>query len=74
MKVINCLRAADDTGKIIIELEDKNLIESVLLEDQTGRITACLSSQVGCIQGCLFCKTAQLGLIRNLSTDEIISQ
>ncbi len=74
MKVIKCLKAADDTGKIIIELDDTSLIEAVLLEDQTGRITACLSSQVGCSQGCGFCKTSRLGLKRNLTTQEIIGQ
>ena len=74
MTVIRTLKAEDNTGKIIIELDDKTLIESVLLEDQSNRITACLSSQVGCAQGCKFCKTAQMGLKRNLTSTEIIEQ
>lgn len=74
MKVIEVLKAQDNTGKISIELDDGSIIESVLLVDQTDRVTACLSCQVGCAQGCLFCKTGSMGLKRNLSTDEITGQ
>lgn len=74
MRVLEVLKAKDNTGKISIELDDGSVIESVLLIDQTDRVTACLSCQVGCAQGCLFCKTGSMGLKRNLSVDEITEQ
>lgn len=74
MKVLEVLKAKDNTGKISIKLDDGSVIESVLLVDQTDRVTACLSCQVGCAQGCLFCKTGNMGLKRNLYTDEITGQ
>ena len=48
-------------------------IESVLLYDRQRR-TACLSSQIGCGLGCVFCVTGKTGLIRNLTQEEIIGQ
>lgn len=74
MEVIKVLKAQDATGKVSIKLDDNSVIESVLLVDQTDRVTACISSQVGCAQGCKFCKTGQLGLKRNLTTSEIVQQ
>lgn len=66
----------DDTGatKLAIELFDKSIIECVMLVDKNDRKTACLSSQVGCAMGCTFCRTATMGFIRNLHTEEIIEQ
>lgn len=66
----------DDSGatKLAIELSDGAVIESVLLVDKNERMTACLSSQVGCAMGCTFCRTGTMGLIRNLNTAEIIEQ
>jgi 23S rRNA (adenine2503-C2)-methyltransferase len=49
------------------------VIESVLLIDSERR-TACLSSQLGCGLGCVFCETGRLGFIRNLTQEEIIGQ
>ncbi|MGL1892381.1 MAG: radical SAM protein [Spirochaetaceae bacterium] len=74
MIVEKILKDIDNTGKISIRLDDGAVIESVLLVDQTNRVTACISSQVGCAQGCLFCKTGALGLGRNLSVSEITGQ
>ena len=65
--------AADGCQKFLFALEDGNLIESVLIPEE-GHATLCLSSQVGCAQGCRFCLTAQRGLIRNLQAGEIVSQ
>ncbi|MCK9374963.1 MAG: 23S rRNA (adenine(2503)-C(2))-methyltransferase RlmN [Syntrophobacterales bacterium] len=65
--------AADGCRKFLFALEDGNLIESVLIPEE-GHHTLCLSSQVGCAQGCRFCLTAQRGLIRNLKAVEIINQ
>lgn len=64
----------DGTVKILVELDDGEKVESVLLEDIQGRKTACLSSQVGCALGCRFCRTARMGLHRNLSAAEIVEQ
>ncbi len=64
----------DGTAKITIKLQDNSFIESVLLVDDNDRKTACLSSQAGCAMGCTFCKTATMGLIRNLSAGEIVEQ
>lgn len=74
MTVEKILKATDNTGKISVKLRDGSVIECVLLEDQTGRVTACISCQSGCAQGCLFCKTGTLGLKRNLTKDEIVFQ
>lgn len=63
----------DGSTKFLFELEDGHLIESVILIDG-DRYTACISSQVGCRMGCTFCNTSKIGLIRNLTSAEIIKQ
>jgi len=63
----------DKTTKYLFELEDGNTVESVLLFHR-NRITACISTQVGCPLKCAFCATGQGGFVRNLETSEIISQ
>ncbi len=60
--------------KFVIRLIDGQIAETVLLVDKNGRKTACLSCQVGCAMGCAFCKTAMLGLRRNLAAGEIVEQ
>ncbi len=65
--------AGDGCRKFLFALEDGNLIESVLIPE-AGHYTLCLSSQVGCAQGCRFCLTARRGLIRNLKASEIVDQ
>lgn len=64
----------DGTAKITLKLHDNRFIESVLLVDENDRKTACLSSQAGCAMGCTFCKTATMGLLRNLTAGEIVEQ
>lgn len=63
----------DGTTKFLWELEDGETIESVLLY-HPGRITACISTQVGCPIKCVFCATGKSGFVRNLSTAEIVAQ
>lgn len=63
----------DGTKKYSLNLHDNKLVESVLIPDPP-RLTACLSTQVGCKIGCLFCQTGIMGFRRHLRTDEIISQ
>ena len=65
--------AADGCRKFLFALEDGNRIESVLIPED-GHYTLCLSTQVGCAQGCRFCLTARRGLIRNLTAGEIVNQ
>ncbi len=60
--------------KLALELFDSSIIECVLLVDNQGDLTACLSSQVGCAMGCKFCRTGTLHLKRNLHDFEIIEQ
>jgi 23S rRNA (adenine2503-C2)-methyltransferase len=50
------------------------LVEAVVLTDGSGRHTACLSTQLGCAMGCIFCKTGLMGLTRNLDSAEITEQ
>ena len=66
-------RAEDGTEKLLLELHDGQRIECVLLRDGDRR-TVCISSQVGCAMGCVFCASGLDGVIRNLSTGEIIEQ
>ena len=65
--------ATGQTRKVLFHLRDGHAIESVLMSYDERR-TACISTQVGCGIGCLFCATGQGGLARNLSAGEIVAQ
>jgi 23S rRNA (adenine2503-C2)-methyltransferase len=69
-----CNREEGVSFKLRIRLSDGLFIESVLLVDEQGKKTACLSSQAGCAMKCVFCKTAEMGFIRNLRSHEIVEQ
>ena len=64
----------DGTIKRAYKCHDGQLIESVLMPYEDGRYTACISSQAGCAQGCVFCATGQMGFARQLTSDEIFEQ
>jgi len=64
----------DGTVKVAYGLPDGHAIESVLMPYQDGRRTACISSQVGCAMGCVFCATGQMGFKRHLTSGEIFEQ
>ena len=66
-------RSTDGTIKNAVKLHDGALVESVLIPTEK-RITACVSSQVGCSLDCTFCATAALKRMRNLDPDEIYDQ
>lgn len=66
-------KSSDNTTKTIWGLEDDLTIESVLIPDN-GRLTLCMSSQVGCPIGCGFCATGINGFKRNLTSGEIYDQ
>ena len=61
------------THKYLLRLADGAEIESVLM-GFPGRFTACLSTQVGCAMGCVFCATGQMGFSRHLRAGEIVGQ
>ncbi len=61
------------THKYLLALVDAERIETVLMR-YTGRVTACISSQVGCAMGCVFCATGQMGYTRHLTPGEIVAQ
>ncbi|MEM1222337.1 MAG: 23S rRNA (adenine(2503)-C(2))-methyltransferase RlmN [Verrucomicrobiota bacterium] len=61
------------THKYLLRLENGAEVESVRM-GYPGRYTACLSSQVGCAMGCVFCATGQMGFSRHLSAGEIVAQ
>ncbi|OQW96766.1 MAG: 23S rRNA (adenine(2503)-C(2))-methyltransferase [Desulfobacteraceae bacterium A6] len=63
----------DGSKKYLFELRDGNHIESVLIPEK-NHYTLCISSQIGCAQGCSFCMTARDGFVRNLTMGEIVSQ
>lgn len=63
----------DGSRKLLFRLHDGLHIETVIIPEK-AHLTLCISSQVGCSQGCRFCMTARGGLTRNLSAGEIISQ
>jgi 23S rRNA (adenine2503-C2)-methyltransferase len=74
-------RSSDVTQKFLLELEDKSLIETVLIRapqtgvgQETSRNTVCVSIQVGCAYGCKFCASGLAGFKRNLVAAEVVSQ
>jgi 23S rRNA (adenine2503-C2)-methyltransferase len=66
-------QAEDGTEKLLLTLADGGQIECVLLRDEVRR-TICISTQVGCGMGCVFCASGLDGLTRNLTTGEIVEQ
>jgi 23S rRNA (adenine2503-C2)-methyltransferase len=80
MVVQSELHSKDDrTRKILLELNDGKLIESVLMlyppiGESSARATVCVSTQAGCAFGCTFCATGQMGFDRHLTAGEIVAQ
>ncbi|MDQ6984661.1 MAG: 23S rRNA (adenine(2503)-C(2))-methyltransferase RlmN [Ghiorsea sp.] len=72
-KIVASQQAEDSTQKLLIRMADNKDVESVLIPAE-GRITQCISSQVGCAIGCEFCLTATAGLTRNLTAAEMMQQ
>ena len=63
----------DGTEKLLVKLADGGLVECVLLRDGQRR-SICVSSQVGCAMGCVFCASGLDGVLRNLKHSEILEQ
>jgi 23S rRNA (adenine2503-C2)-methyltransferase len=64
----------DGATKLVFRTAAGMLIESVLMRTGTGRVSLCVSSQVGCAAACGFCATGQMGIARNLTATEILDQ
>jgi len=67
-------KSEDGTEKLLLELADGQRIECVLLRDDKQHRTVCISTQVGCAMGCVFCASGLDGLVRNLTRGEILEQ
>jgi 23S rRNA (adenine2503-C2)-methyltransferase len=72
-QVARHLASADGTHKLLLRLHDGQLIECVLIQENDRR-TACISTQVGCGMGCVFCASGLDGVARNLSVGEVLEQ
>lgn len=73
LQLVTHREAPDGTTKFLFRASDGREIESVWIPNP-DRVTACISSQVGCAMGCRFCATGQLGFERNLTPGEIVDQ
>lgn len=73
LALVKVRESSEGTKKFLFQLEDGNVIESVLIPAE-GRNTACVSSQVGCKYACGFCASGLLGFKRNLEVWEILAQ
>lgn len=73
IRIKEIYHSADGTEKYLFEYADGNLVEGVLMKYKYG-YTQCVSTQVGCRMGCKFCASTLNGLIRNLTSGEILSQ
>lgn len=73
LETLTSQKSKDKTIKSAFSLHDGKVVEGVLIPTQK-RMTACISSQVGCSLDCKFCATAQLKMMRNLTPDEIFDQ
>ena len=72
-KIDQEFKSTDGTIKFSFKLFDDKLVEGVLIPSKK-RVTACISSQIGCSLDCTFCATGTMGLSRNLSSSEIFDQ
>lgn len=69
------VRSTDgETRKVLLRLHDGHHIESVLMPHHGARNAVCFSTQAGCPMACAFCATGEMGLVRNLTTAEIVDQ
>jgi 23S rRNA (adenine2503-C2)-methyltransferase len=71
--IVRSFQSEDGTQRFLLRLEDGEMVESVIIPGD-DRLTFCVSSQVGCALACTFCLTGLLGLTRNLTAGEIVSQ
>ncbi len=72
-QILHVSTSSDGTKKLLIGFSDGNSVETVLIP-ATDRFTQCLSTQVGCAMGCAFCASGSRGVVRSLSSDEIVAE
>jgi len=72
-RVVEKHTASDGTIKFLLALSGGGLVECVVMQYHHGR-TLCVSTQLGCAMGCAFCASGANGLVRNLSSGEMLSQ
>lgn len=72
-QILHRRKSQDGTEKFLIDVGNGKTIETVLIPSE-GRLTLCLSSEVGCNLGCKFCFTAKQRLLKRLSVEEIVAQ
>ena len=78
-----CDTASDGTRKLLLRMGDGELVETVVIPvfgesreggRETVRLTQCVSSQIGCAMGCVFCASGANGVVRSLRADEIVAE
>jgi 23S rRNA (adenine2503-C2)-methyltransferase len=74
LEIVDERISRDGTVKRLVSLSDGQIVESVLMQYDDERRTACISSQAGCAMACTFCATGQMGFARHLSATEIFAQ
>ena len=74
MRIAEVAASPDGVSKLLLELHDGEHIEMAIIPAGDGRVTFCLSTQVGCPVGCRFCASGKNGLKRNLLTGEILEE
>lgn len=73
IKIHSAQESRDGTVKYAFQLADKLLVEGVIIPSRS-RVTACISTQVGCALNCSFCATGKMGFVKNLTAAEIYEQ
>ncbi len=73
VSILEIKESVDGSRKVLFRTHDQHDVEGVLIPDRT-RVTACISSQIGCVYNCSFCATGQMKFIRNLEYPEIFDQ
>ena len=80
---VACDTAPDGTKKLLLKMGDDELVETVVIpvfgkgaggETETVRLTQCVSTQIGCAMGCVFCASGAGGVVRSLAADEIVAE
>ena len=72
-EILKVQHASDGTKKYLLSMQDTNTVESVFMANNYGN-SVCLSTQVGCRMGCVFCESGKNGLVRNLTAGEMLSE
>lgn len=73
LELVTCQKSFDGTQKFLFRLKDGNLIETVLMNHDYG-YSVCVTTEVGCNMGCMFCASGMKKKLRNLETSEIVLQ